>query len=313
MVADASRDDELGRLNERLGGQIKLAIVPIGELRLLEKNARYMRHETFRRLVDNIKRDGGLSSVPFCYREPESGQYLVLSGNHRVMAAKEAGLEEVLILYTDRPMSRQEQVAVQLSHNALVGEDDPVILRELYREIDDLALKYYSGLDDKLLGELEKVKLTSLSEAQLDYLTITLLFLPEEADRLKAALEKARAVLHSEAVAARWADYDRLLDALTKVKSSYDIRNGAVALMIILDIFERHLEDLRDGWLDEATGEARHKRWVPLASVLGTDAVPAQAALVLQKALEKMLASGEINGRNKWQALEYWAADYLGS
>lgn len=63
------------------------------EIKLLNLNARYMRHEEFKQLVDNIRRDGQLTSTPFLCREP-NGKYLCLSGNHRTKAAIEAGLEK---------------------------------------------------------------------------------------------------------------------------------------------------------------------------------------------------------------------------
>lgn len=307
-MVDETRIDEL---NQQIPGPFKLAVVPVDQLEFLEKNARFMRYETFRNLVDNIKRDGGLSSVPFCWKTPE-GKYRILSGNHRVKAAIEAGFDRVLVMYTDRPLSRQEQVAIQLSHNALVGEDDPVLLRELYNEIEDLTLKYYSGLDDKLLKQLEPVDIGPLADVHLDYRAVTFLLLPEERDRLLEAFEKARKLesLAGDVVVARLADYDRLMDAQDKVMASYNIHNGATALMLILDIFERHQEDLQEGWLDEE-GKPAHKGWVPLSSILGTDYVPAEAADVIRRAVEKMVSAGEIEGKNKWQALEYWAADYL--
>jgi len=45
-------------------------------------------------------------------------------------------------------------VAIHLSHNAIAGQDDLAILRELFDEINDVALKEYSGLDDVVLGKL---------------------------------------------------------------------------------------------------------------------------------------------------------------
>lgn len=45
---------------------IKTMEIDPKEIVLLEENARYMTHEEFNRLVDNVRRDGQLSSAPFC-------------------------------------------------------------------------------------------------------------------------------------------------------------------------------------------------------------------------------------------------------
>jgi hypothetical protein len=89
----------LNLLNEKLAGLFpyRLEMVTPGELKLLEKNARYMKAEQFQSLVENIKKDGNLSSLPLCYREKD-GKLRVLSGNHRVMAARQAGVEQVLVM-----------------------------------------------------------------------------------------------------------------------------------------------------------------------------------------------------------------------
>src|SRR5690606_18347494 len=102
-VVEASPRADVERVNERLketDSPFRVAVVNVDDLLLLEKNARYMTNAQFRNLVNNIKRDGGLSSVPFCVREGD--KFRVLSGNHRVMAAREAGLREILIMYTER-------------------------------------------------------------------------------------------------------------------------------------------------------------------------------------------------------------------
>lgn len=307
MVAQETQ--QVDQLNERIPGPFKLKVISIDECELLEKNARYMKNETFQNLVNNIKRDGGLSSIPFCYLT-EEGKYRVLSGNHRVQAAKVAGFTELLVIYTDKPMTRDEQIAVQLAHNSLVGEDDPVILQELYNEIEDLTLKYYSGLDDKVLEQLEKVQVMGLTEAQLDYLSLSFVFLPEEAERLVEVLEKVKNELASDAILARNTEYSRLLDTVAKTQGAYNIHNGATAIMLILDVFERHQEDLKAGWLDEE-GEVIHKNFVPISSVIGTDMIPAPTAEIILRAVEKMMSAGDITSKNKWQALEYWAAEYL--
>lgn len=298
-------------VNERLqeaGSPYRLAIVSVESLELLEKNARFMTNETFRNLVENVRRDGGLSSLPFCVRT--EGGYRVLSGNHRVMAAKEAGLTEIPVLFTEKALSHQEEVAVQLSHNALAGQDDPMLLKALYAEIEDLGLKYYAGLDDKTLAELEKVALNNLAEVRLDFRTITFAFLPEEVDRLQSALEAAAKFAASkELFAVALKDWDRAMDALTKAQSAFNVRNSATGFCLILDIFEAHQEDLQAGW-DIGEGNSR-RSWVPLASVFGGDRVPVEVAKALKAAVDRMVDAGDLQASSKWKALECWATGYL--
>lgn len=166
-----------------MGQPYKLALVDPASLKELDKNAHYMTHEMFKNLVENIMQDGALASVPFCWFDGTT--YHTLSGNHRVKAALAAGVSRILILYDDRPLTRQERVAIQLSHNSINGRDDPAILKELWAEIDDLGLKYFAGLDDKQLERLADDQLKSMREAVLDYRSVMFLFLPEEVEALE--------------------------------------------------------------------------------------------------------------------------------
>ncbi|USK77850.1 hypothetical protein [Peribacillus frigoritolerans] len=201
-------------------------------------------------------------------------------------------------------------MAIQLSHNSISGEDDPIILQQLYDEIDDLSLKYYAGLDDKMLEQLDKIQVDGISEAQLDFLSVSFLFLPNEAEHMLNVIERAKEEMTSKTILARYSEYDRLLDAQEKTQTSFDVHNGATSLMVILDIFERHQEDLQSGFLDEEDN-ALHKKTVPLSSVFGTDYIPAESLAVIKKAVDKMLSSGDIEKTKKWEALEYWAVNHL--
>jgi hypothetical protein len=305
---------DLSALNEALAAQgypFKLAFVPLERLRLLDKNARFMSHEMFQNLVDNVQRDGGLSSVPFCWFDGDV--YHVLSGNHRVKAAQTAGVASILILYDDRPLSRQEFVARQLSHNAIEGQDDPAILRELWREIEDVALKYYAGLDDKTLNLLADASIDSLAEARLDFRAVSFLFLPEEAERLREAFRKAaETTIADEGWAARLDDFGRTLDALDKAKASFAIHNAATALMLVLDIFEAHQQDLAAGWL-RPDDTVRHKGQVPIASVLGTDRIPSEVAWKLQQVAKRLQAKEKIGLDEQWKVIEALVDNYISS
>jgi len=273
------------------------------ELELLALNARFLRHEVFTQLVENIRRDGALTSVPFAWLNPETGKYLVLSGNHRVQAAIAAGVYEGDVMITDDAISEQQRIAIQLSHNAIAGEDDPAILVQLYEKLDEVDWRAYSGLDDQVLALLEEVQIGSLTEPQLDWQSIEIIFLPEEADRVEKAFEDAKAMVSGDSVyAVRWSEYDRLLDGLSDTGAANDVRNQATALAALLTVYERHRLDLRDGYLDEE-GDPKHSGFVPLVSVLGSDRVPAQVAANLNKAIETMVTRGEVDPDKRWEAL----------
>jgi hypothetical protein len=84
---------------------------------------------------------------------------------------------------------------------------------------------------------------------------------------------------------------------------------GAVATIMLST---RMLSGLgrTNGYLDE---EPKHKGWVPVASVVGTYNVPASVAILLTKAISRMVDAGEVSDKARWQALEYWAAESLSS
>ncbi|HUW16906.1 MAG TPA: ParB N-terminal domain-containing protein [Actinomycetes bacterium] len=299
--------------NSELGVSVRMERMRLGDLRLAEVNARFMRHETFQALVANIARDGCLTQAPFAIREAD-GVYLVLSGNHRVQAGIEAlGPDHVdNIMVTDDELSPEQRVAIQLSHNAIVGEDDPTTLKQLYEQLGDIELKDYSGLDDKALDLLLSSDTPPLSEANLEFQPITLMFLPDEVERVQAAFESAMTLLPKQATwLARMSEYDRTLDAMDAAATAYDVRNVATSLLLVLDVFEAHIGDLRDGY--EGEDAPKHRGWVPVSVALGSFTLPPDVAMLVGRAVSRMVDAGEVPDKARWKALEYWAADYLAS
>ena len=277
------------------------------ELKLLELNARYMKHEEYAKLVANIKRDGKLTSAPFAALDGDA--YVVLSGNHRVKASVEAGLSVIHCIVTDDKLSEDQRIAIQLSHNAIVGQDDPFILKQLYEKILDIDMKEYSGLDDKTLELLEKFNSLGMSEANLKFQTLTMVFLPDDLKAAKEVISEAmeRSKSADEIWLARFAEYDRWLDSQEAASSSHNVKNVATAVEIVLRIFERNMAQLSEAWencIDD-------KRWVPVESVIGRAKIPAGSAKIIKKALDSMAGKGDITVKNYWQGLEYLCADYL--
>jgi hypothetical protein len=287
-------------------------------LKLLDVNARYMRHEVFSRLVENVKADGGLTSVPFAWQihddttqiplADENGEpvYEVLSGNHRVKAALAATLDLIDVMVTEQYLTPARRRAIQLSHNALAGEDDLTTLKAIYDTIDDVDWRTYSGLDDKQLQLFQSVSVEAMSEANLNFQTISLVFLPTEVEQVAQIWDTVKKELtgSQEAWLARFADYDKAMNALEAAGAAYGIRNTATTLLAVLDIFARHITDLREAWLDDEGDPVQAGRWVPLESILGTLFIPAAVGAKLNRAIERRVSAGDLDSGKRWQIFE---------
>ena len=232
----------LDELNARLSGKqpYKLYMANVSEIDFLDKNARYMNKEQFESLTRNIKTDGGLTSLPLCYRQ-ENGRLLVLSGNHRLKAAINAGMEENLVLLIDKPLSKERQIAIQLSHNAIEGQDDDQILKELYMEIQDLEASIYTGLSTELIEKLTQIDFSSISEQRPLFKEISLLFLPEEIEEMTAIcdgiIESAKSKV---AFAGRITEYEDVLEGIIAAKQGQKIINSAVAFFAMARVVREY-------------------------------------------------------------------------
>jgi len=208
------------------------------ELTLLKKNARYMEKTEYDRLVDNIKRDGCLTSSPLVHFE-EDWTMLVLSGNHRTMASIDAGLKEIPIILT-WGLSADHKKALQLSHNAIAGKDNQEILKQLYLEIESLEEKAFSGLNDRMFQEMQ-AQIASISAMKIDYREAVFLFLPEELERIDAVLEQLMAGRTDAVRLASLADHQRFFTRIAEIKRTDNIKNNATAFMLMLDIVGEYL------------------------------------------------------------------------
>jgi len=292
--------------------KVETLFLPWEELELLDHNARFMRHEQFQQLVENIRRDGCLSSCPFAMWNPATGKWKVLSGNHRCKAGKAAGLPGATFVVTRDALSHGEQVAIQLSHNAIAGEDDLAILKDLYESIPDLDLKKACGLDDKTLGLLAEITAEGKPSAALEWTNITLAFLPDEAQDIKRVFAEVEAASKGEVLAARFKDYDEFMDALGEAGVAGQVKNSATALRIMLDVFGASLPDLvqlyaeQDGQAGKGT-----KKQAPLSSVFGTRTVDAHSAMILNRAIERALEQDKTGNLTRTGALRQMAELYL--
>lgn len=250
----------LDELNSRLQDKFpfKLHMARAEEIDFLGKNARFMTKEQFAALTRNIKTDGGMTSLPLCYKQ-ENGKLLVLSGNHRIKAAIQAGQVEFLIMLIDKPLTEQRQIAIQLSHNAISGQDDEQVLKKLWQQIDDLDASIYSGLSTELIDKLLSTDFGTISEQRVLFKEISLLFLPEEIEELKSICEGIIDSAKGKAVfAGRITEYEDILGGIIEAKQGQKIINSTLAFFAIARVVQEYLagkteslqEAMEDGVLE---------------------------------------------------------------
>lgn len=205
----------------------------------LERNAHYMDKDMLDKLVHNVKEDGFLSQLPFAMRRNEDGKYLILSGNHRLKAAIKAGLDYILVLYIDE-VSRDRQIAIQLSHNALVGKDDVAMLKEIFEEIKGIESKEYSGLSDIQFIDPNSVQSQSINDGDIELTEMRFLFIESKKHNLERVLDElGKADLENCGIV--YGSFEAFIKVATAIKERYTIKSNTVAFSKMVEICEAYL------------------------------------------------------------------------
>jgi ParB-like chromosome segregation protein Spo0J len=282
-----------------LGNGLELWKVHPSTLREQDVNARAMSKPMFERLAQTIARDKRLESLPLCAKTERGLE--IISGHHRVRAATAAGISEMFVLVDVTGLTRSQIAAKQLAHNAIEGQDNEQLLAEIYRQIEDVESKLEAFVDAKLDIELPKVKIEGL-DVEIDFKTVLLIFLPRVKERMDRALEYLRSSgqrLDGVYIAAD-SDYAPLEKAVRKIHEEYDVR-------VVADIIGK----MADLALEASGVSVEGPERVHLKDLFGSTWIPKEAASVVRDAITKMLKAGDIGQTNRWQALEFWAAEYL--
>jgi len=126
-----------------------LTYVPIEKLIMLRRNPQYLTPKQMNSLGESIRRDGFV--VPCLVRPITGGLYEIVSGNHRFLAAKEAGLEEIPCVILE--MCEQAAKRMALNLNTIHGEPSAELMAPFLSELDDETLsKIY--LEDSALKDI---------------------------------------------------------------------------------------------------------------------------------------------------------------
>lgn len=202
-----------------------------------------MDKHTFDQLVDNIATDGTLTGAVTCYQPSPDAPIEILSGHHRVEAAIAAGLDAVdtIVIKTELPNDRK--IAIQLSHNAITGEDDITKLSLMYTDLS-LGAKKFSGLNDDVFDAFEKLSVAGLTVGSIRYEEIRVAFLPEDRSQFEERLAIIGKSGTAKTLAARYQDFDALFETVVGVKTGLNIANTATALAVMAELAMERLQQI---------------------------------------------------------------------
>lgn len=219
-------------------------------------NARVMSAATLTRLAENIQGRGALESVPYCVQNDE-GPVEIVSGHHRIRAARMAGFTHVPVLIDRSGLSRSRIVSKQLAHNALVGYDDPDILARLLDKIADVNDLLATGLDKDNLPVPEEFKVTLFSpHADYAWKYVAFTFLQHQLDNLEGLIREIRS--NDAFVLADEDQFEPFINAVAAFAHRKKIFSAGTAVSLLIDIAldeVRKLDEENAALAAEAEGE----------------------------------------------------------
>jgi hypothetical protein len=210
-----------------------------------DKNARVMSPEAMERLIENVRSEGRLESLPFGVHR--GGFIELVSGHHRARAAVAAGITTFPMLVDTRDLTRDRVKSKQLAHNAINGTDNEAMLRQIFSEIDDVTarLEAFVVVDDKFMDGVGAGAKAINEEIAIKWPVLSFTFLPAQRERFEIIIDRlAKQVpkdcdelwLVNETAAAAFSD------ALGRIGRKFDIRSTGNIVGRIVELANAHLD-----------------------------------------------------------------------
>lgn len=227
------------------GGKLGIWRVHVERCRERDKNARVMDKAVFDQLKENMSQNGSLESLPFGYigktRDGEL-EFCIISGHHRIRAARAAHIMVVYVIATEDELTEDEIISKQLSHNALSGEDDQQVLKDLFESIRSIDEKTRSGIR---VSDFDKAKFRPVPAEEVsvdfEFEQIKFMFLPSQVENFEAVCEQIYA--HEKVyVADKLAEFEPLTETLRRVSKNENIRNVASIIGKMCEIVQQYYD-----------------------------------------------------------------------
>lgn len=285
-----------------MGSGLLIVKIPLDVVVEQDVNARIMKNEMQDQLTANIAKRGQLESLP--YLTEDGNKVRIISGHHRIKSARQAGIKEIYAILDVSGLTRSQEAAKQLAHNAISGFDDQSTLKEIVKMISDVddMLESYVGKDILAEPMAEFDKLISPA-VQFDFRTLVFAFLPHQLQNLELLVKELEKAGPEIVGVAEYEQGKRFVETLSKYQQFQDVRNLGAAISSMIEAANEKMD---------IAGYDPAGEWTYLTKVFGSNSIPIEAAQVIQQALKKAEKEGVIGKKNRWQLIEFLCADYLG-
>ena len=284
-----------------MGTGLIIAKVQIDKLREQDINARIMKKEMQDQLTANIKNRGQLESLPLLAEK--DGVLEIVSGHHRIKSARAAGMKEIIAIIDVSGLSRSKIASKQLAHNAISGFDDPSVLREICKMLDDVDDMLESFIGKDIMEEpLEQYNKLLSPEVHFDFKNITFSFLPHQVKDMDALVKNLESSAPEIIGVAAYEQCKQFVETLAKYQKFSDIWNVGAAIHAMIESVNQHMDDV---------GYNEEEDWTYLTKLFGSNAIPAESAATITKAIKKAEKEGMVTSKNRWRLIEALATNYL--
>ncbi|GIZ15514.1 ParB/RepB/Spo0J family partition protein [Capnocytophaga catalasegens] len=221
----------------------KLEYVSVEDIIPAPLNANKMSEESFNKLTQNIKKSG-LSTAITCVKLSENGKYQIIGGHHRYEACVRNGYTKIPCIYANEEnLSKDEIIAIQLSHNSLHGEDDKGILKRLFEQIASIDFKEFAHIDTEEIGTIDtfSASIVPISE----HYSISIILYKEDLDTLDELIGNVKEDMQKNELiilANQDNNEEMLLKLIKEIGRKYHIKSSNVCFSKILQLAKKALE-----------------------------------------------------------------------
>lgn len=226
---------------------LRLAYLPLDQMREQDINANSMPKKMFDQLVENIKNAGAPESLPLCATIEGAGATTwIISGHHRIRASRTAGMTHILTLFYEN-LSWSKARAKQLAHNSIAGSSDPELVKRIWDEIDDVQARFEAFIDPRMFDEIPAQVSFQPVDVLFEDKTILIIWLSSQHQDMEAAMEAVMPKGQVDSVYLAHKDsYNAAMTALKRIRAELDVKAVPTAMAEIFRLAIERLDQLQE-------------------------------------------------------------------